>query len=317
MKAQLSLKDFENISAYLDGQLSAAEMRRLEAQLKSDPERQAALDEMASTRMLLRSAPRYRAPRNFTLTPEMARQNTRRSLFSALTTFRFSAAMAAISMIAVFALELSGFLTTGRLSNAAQAPLAAPAMAAAPTLAAAEKSPQDLNNQAQTQSTLVFEWQAPQAGFGAGPGSGGGSSPDQPLSSAKPAIGMGGGPGESTSPLTGPVSLPPSAVQSLPDNSTQSTPPDAARSLAANLQPGNPILGLPSQADGGKMISPNGELQNIPEAPVIQNPESAAAQTIAPSNPSWLNPRRYVELGLVILAVLAIVSAVYFRRKAT
>jgi anti-sigma factor RsiW len=71
---QLSPKDWELISAYLDDQLSLRQCRQLEARLDRDPGWQAALEEMRQTRLILRTAPQLRAPRSFILTPEIARQ---------------------------------------------------------------------------------------------------------------------------------------------------------------------------------------------------------------------------------------------------
>ncbi len=67
-----SFRDIENLSAYLDGDLSRSERTRLEMRIKSDPALAAALEELRQTRALLRRTPQRRAPRNFTLTPRMA-----------------------------------------------------------------------------------------------------------------------------------------------------------------------------------------------------------------------------------------------------
>jgi len=69
---KLSFRVVEQLSAYLDGQLSQAERARLEARLRADPELAAALDDLRRTRSLLHRSPQRRAPRNFTLTPKMA-----------------------------------------------------------------------------------------------------------------------------------------------------------------------------------------------------------------------------------------------------
>jgi hypothetical protein len=72
MKDTISKRDWETISAYLDGQLSRPKQARLESRLQKDFQLQVALGELRNTRDVLRSAPRLRAPRNFMLTPEMA-----------------------------------------------------------------------------------------------------------------------------------------------------------------------------------------------------------------------------------------------------
>ena len=102
-----------------------------------NPEWRLAIEELAATRKLLRSAPRYRAPRNFTLSAETARSLARKPLFPPFPAFRFSAALAALSLLAVGALQVIGL---NRRHMVAMAPQAAPAMEAAP-LNMAEATP--------------------------------------------------------------------------------------------------------------------------------------------------------------------------------
>jgi len=72
MTTQITPRDWETLSAYLDDQLSASERRALEVRLARLPELSQSLEELRSTRIILRSLPKLRAPRNFTLTPSMA-----------------------------------------------------------------------------------------------------------------------------------------------------------------------------------------------------------------------------------------------------
>lgn len=72
MKNSISKRDWETISAYLDGQLSQREQVRFESRLYSDRQLQVALDDLRRTHQALRGAPKLRAPRNFLLTPEIA-----------------------------------------------------------------------------------------------------------------------------------------------------------------------------------------------------------------------------------------------------
>ena len=67
-----SSRDLEQLSAYLDGQLSQSSRTRLETRIQSDPALASALEELRQTRAFLRRTPQRRAPRNFTLTPGMA-----------------------------------------------------------------------------------------------------------------------------------------------------------------------------------------------------------------------------------------------------
>lgn len=64
-------RDIENLSAYLDGQLSAADAARLEARLKTDPELDSVLSDLRVARGILKKIPARKAPRNFTLTRQM------------------------------------------------------------------------------------------------------------------------------------------------------------------------------------------------------------------------------------------------------
>ena len=67
-----SFRDVEQISAYLDGQLSLAEKTRLETRLQADPELSSLLADLREARTFLRRTPQRRPPRNFSLTPKMA-----------------------------------------------------------------------------------------------------------------------------------------------------------------------------------------------------------------------------------------------------
>lgn len=70
MKNQITTRDLELLSAYLDNQLREKERTLLESRLKADPALRKELQEINQTRMLLRQLPRRRAPRNFYIKPE-------------------------------------------------------------------------------------------------------------------------------------------------------------------------------------------------------------------------------------------------------
>ena len=73
MKNQISSRDYELISAYLDSQLGNKDRAAFEERLKADPELRNELKEISKTRVLLRSLPRQRAPRNYYVTAQVAR----------------------------------------------------------------------------------------------------------------------------------------------------------------------------------------------------------------------------------------------------
>ena len=101
MKPQISSRDLKSLSLFLDDQLSAAERQRLERRLQED--------EMRQTRKLLRSVPRLRAPRNFTLTPQMVGLQERKPFFSVM---GFVAALASFLFVLVLAGDLLGASTS-------------------------------------------------------------------------------------------------------------------------------------------------------------------------------------------------------------
>src|SRR5512139_3652907 len=72
MTTRITIRDWEALSAYLDNQLKPKDRVRLESRLEESPELRSAYEELRRTRAVLRSQRPLRAPRNFTLTPEMA-----------------------------------------------------------------------------------------------------------------------------------------------------------------------------------------------------------------------------------------------------
>ncbi len=109
----MNFRDVELLSAYLDGQTSPSDSTRLEARLKTDPELASALDALHASRTLLRRMPKRRAPRNFTLTPQMVGRKP--PLPRSYPVFRFATVMATV----LFALS---FLTNQTARLAASAP---------------------------------------------------------------------------------------------------------------------------------------------------------------------------------------------------
>jgi hypothetical protein len=106
-----SFRDVERLSAYLDGELSQAEQRRLEARLRREMNLAAALDELRAARALLRRTPRRRAPRNFMLTPKMA--GLRPPLPRAVPALRLASVVAALLLFFTFAGNLLGPISFG------------------------------------------------------------------------------------------------------------------------------------------------------------------------------------------------------------
>jgi anti-sigma factor RsiW len=122
-KGLIDLRDWEAISAYLDGALDPKQQAQLEARLEKDAEMRAGLREMRRTRTVLRSQPRLRAPRNFTLTPEMAGLKAgRRSQPFAFPILRLASVLATIFFVVVAVGDLVG--RSAKPALVAQAPSA-------------------------------------------------------------------------------------------------------------------------------------------------------------------------------------------------
>jgi len=118
-------RDFDQLSAYLDNALSAAERAALERRLASELGLRAALDDLRMMRQLLRALPTLKAPRDFALTPAQARPRP------ALITFASSPAVTSISAAAAVVLIVAGVLLTVAPSGRIDAPNAVALLATA------------------------------------------------------------------------------------------------------------------------------------------------------------------------------------------
>jgi hypothetical protein len=116
-----NFRDIEQLSSYLDGQLSSSESKRLESRLASDPELASAFNDMRAARGILRKLPSRKAPRNFTLTRQMV--GLKPPLPRSYSFFRFSTAFATVLLV----LTLAANSILPNIHFGAGAPLAASA----------------------------------------------------------------------------------------------------------------------------------------------------------------------------------------------
>jgi hypothetical protein len=213
-------RDIERLSAFLDGQLSRAEVARLESRIKTDPELTAALEELRQARAALRRTPQRRAPRNFTLTPKMA--GIRPPVPRAAPALSWASAVAML-----FFLFTLGTNLLGRLSFGAAAPM----MAAAPS--------------------------GMGGGYGGGPAD---TNATQPPSSAENVLPGTATPGAPTSLAPEPTATPPGIGGAegypTPAPNTRTLPPQTAQTKHA--EPVNPWpyiwLGLAAALIGSAML---------------------------------------------------------------
>jgi anti-sigma factor RsiW len=121
MTKNITSREWETLSAYLDGYLTQKERQRLEERLLSNMELRNGLEELRRTRQVLRSQPKMRAPRNFTLTPEMVGvKASRRSVARIFPVMRLASVLASILLVLV----VVGDLLTIPVSQPAQMDMA-------------------------------------------------------------------------------------------------------------------------------------------------------------------------------------------------
>jgi len=106
-------RDWVQLSTYLDGELSGKELEQLRKRLKSDPQFQAALEELNVTKQILKAIPSIPAPRRFTLTPEMVGQKEKKTTNRG---YRLAAALMSFLLIGVLILDFGGIFFTGAMS---------------------------------------------------------------------------------------------------------------------------------------------------------------------------------------------------------
>jgi len=322
MKVQLSPKDWQQISEYLDDQLSPKEKDRLEQRIRVRPELNQGLEELRHTRLVLRNVPKRKAPHNFTLTPEMVRPRSISRLFPVLS---FSSALATILVVItlVFRLLPAASSSSAPAVQSLAAPAAPPAAAAPFTSNAA----QDKAAGIQTSPTPeIITW---------------GQQPD--TMSAKSAFGLGGGPGSQASPsglgaaplvapginpsqsstavaplqapepaspaISSPLATPePGLTQPNVQALVVPTNPVSTSSAAATLKRSSPILGIPARSAQGKIQTPSAAEPSTAEA---ASPQPAASPPAAQSFPNWI----LLEAALAVIAVVTGLAAYSLWRK--
>ena len=94
----LPLETVEQLSAYLDGQLSKYEQQQLEERLAVDPSWRAELASLQAVSQLLHELPTKRVPRDFILTPKMVAL-PRFLFFPATHSYSLSSAVAAVLLV--------------------------------------------------------------------------------------------------------------------------------------------------------------------------------------------------------------------------
>jgi hypothetical protein len=313
MNREISIKDLQQLSEYLDGKLREKERIQVEARLRSQPELREELEGLRRTHLMLQQLPRRRAPRNFFITPEMLPKRSTLRLFPV---FRLASALAGLLLVVAFAGDLLfGFAPQS----------AAPAMAPF-TLQAQQRNSSGLSES----NPPIIMWGTPTPGglFPGGAGGGGGV-----------GTGMGGGVGSSES-LPSIVASENSSPAPLPEG----TPPPLLEGTPASSPEGTQALGLavaPTSAPSSEAVIPPSIKAAAPQnnqpaptqaasaaqdqyqsGPVLGvNPTEGAAEAEAlnhaPSQPFEISypTLHIVEGALALVAVLAGLAAFFFYRR--
>jgi anti-sigma factor RsiW len=296
MTTRITIRDWEALSAYLDNQLKTKDRVRLESRLNENPELRSALDELRRTQAVLRSQPRLRAPRNFTLTAEMAGVRTgARPMHGSYPVLRLASILATIFFIV---------MTVGDLAVRTVAP--------APMTVA------------------VSQDQPVAAPFGMGGGGGGAAEVPPAPAAAEPSVMEASAPTEAAA-IEAPVmeafalteepamkeSAPTEAerVQEQALGSMASEVPDQKAVAVTPLAP----LGTPTPAEAAELLAP-GAAEAEEAAQPAQNvaPAQAAGRETTPAT-GWLSGLPLLRILQILLAVLAIgagLAALYLRRSA-
>lgn len=125
-------RELEQLSAYLDGMLSAREQAAVEKRLREDAAFRRKLDDLRLTVRALRSLPEVKLPRNFTLTPEMVGQTRRMPLL----VMRAATAFAVLALVVTLGVDaLTRFGLSGGMMAMEAAPQAAVEAVEAPVIA--------------------------------------------------------------------------------------------------------------------------------------------------------------------------------------
>lgn len=127
----ISEKDFDQLSAYLDHQLSDKEKQAVEARLLAEPELKATLRDLRLQARALRELPKLKVPRNFTLTAKQAEaiRPPRRSFLETLfPTLRLATSLSATAFVVLLTISVLNVSVFAPAQTASQPPQEAVAL---------------------------------------------------------------------------------------------------------------------------------------------------------------------------------------------
>jgi hypothetical protein len=310
MNAQITPKDWQILSEYLDGQLSPRDRSKLEQRMQSRPELRDGLEELRRLRSLLRTVPRRKVPHNFTLTRAMVEKPAPARWGNWIPALSFSSAIATFLLILSMLTSMPGGVPAAVVSpesEASRVMMEEPAAEA--MLDAAEAPPLILWGGPGNYSGTVDG----RGGMGGG-GDGGMGGADMGLMAVPEAeVYIDEGMPLPEEKAIDELPVEPPMMEAAPAEVPAEAPAAEAPAMSAGskalaeeqLEPlvgTGPILGVAPVEEQGTM-----QLKSAPEELVMQE-EQQAEQEGSP----WL----ILQIGLVLVAIATGASALYLRRKA-
>ena len=285
--------EIENLSAYLDHELSEVEENQLRGRLSQDAELRNQLEDLRLTRYTLRHTPKVRRQRSFTLSPEVVQKQ--KFAWRAVNFSRLVAAAASVLFVLVLGGEIlfggrAGMIASAPAENATfmqesdemEAPMAMEAPAEEPAMEPMEEAPSTEASDA-AQSGLVAQPTPTIQG----------TELPAPVLEAQPTeIGVGGGAAPTEIPLP---EEPAAEERTMPSEKVM----EETLPVDQGLQDGEMMQTGPVGDDTAGLTE--GEIERF-ELP--GEPESAPIPLI-----------RWVQGGLLVLALLSGAAAIYFRRN--
>lgn len=300
-KRMISPHDLELLSAYLDHQLPPDQQARLETRLQQEPDLQSEYEALRRVQRMVRSLPRRRAPRNFTLTPAMVGVRPRPA---ARLGWGWVSALATVLLLLVLIGDLVvipeyvGFFPQPRLLTAREAaqeaaPEAAQEVAQQPE---ALSLPEDTPAESAPEEALVFPTEATQA-----------EEPEARLFAEEA--------GAPTPQATPTVAEAPVLADQLPPTEEAMQAMESSRAMEATSTPPATMKQAPTPtATTAEALALQSAPAETAEA-ATQSGEAESALEAPPRQPTlWVQVVFWMaELLLVILAVGAGALAVYSR----
>lgn len=297
----ISERDYEVLSAYVDGQLGERDRTALEARLSDDRALRLALKDLRQDKLLLRKLPTARAPRAFTLTRAQAASirapRRRNGFFSTFNVMRLATGLASLLFATLLGLDLA---RTGALVAREEAP---------GVVTAGEVAAPQADGVAEIAGSTANELtEAPEFAALAGP----------PEATLVEGAGGGGADSTATEDLSGAALTGPSELEGAQSGGDPEATPDLATGKVAGEQ-ATPV------AETEDLLRISQETDATPESTTLafQAPLEPGAAPLAESDDAGareLQPEPAIQLwtmaaGALALALAALTAAVWLMRR--